>query len=167
YQQSQKPLHGGQPPPEPKTIAAFFEAQVRQGTVSPMVGRHQLATNEAWIQTLNTVPPENRDAAQADIETAVKTHGGAVKLRTATYLWSTSTAPPPRNQAVELDVSAANVAPVPKIFFDSLDADGVDRMASLLQIAVNTLISLTATTANVVSVVTTGPPLPRPGRDGA
>jgi hypothetical protein len=83
-------------------------------------------------------------------------------------LWSTSTAPPPRDQSVELDVTQANVTTVTKLFFDYLDANNGDQMNALLALPVSTFVRIedAATATNFVLVITTAAPIQRQGADG-
>jgi hypothetical protein len=169
YQQALK-QPAGRPPPlppvtVPATVEAFFQQQTMIGTVAPMVTAYQQARNVELVSMLGTIPPENRPAAQAAIEDVVEDHGGTVTARELAYLWSTNTAAPPRNNSAEADVSAANLATIRKLTFDHRDADGVDRMASLMALATSTLIRLEAG-ANMLQVVTTAAPVQRQGADG-
>src|SRR5580765_6642552 len=112
YQQSQKPLAV---PPGAYVIArttesldAFFDRRTHEVVIAPMVSIHQRAQNEAVLQTLGTIPPENRDAAEQELEALVVKHGGTVLVREVRYKWSKNTAAPPTAQSVELNATDAN-----------------------------------------------------------
>jgi hypothetical protein len=168
HQRSQRPPPGPFPPPPVESVEAYFQRMTSHSTVAPMVSQHQQEKNAELLSTFATIPEANRDAAHADMEAVVVEHGGTVKLKTATYLWSTSTAPPPRNQSVEIDVTQANVATVTMLWFDYLDANNGDQMNALMALAVSTFVRIedAATPANFLQVVTTAAPIQRQGADG-
>jgi hypothetical protein len=171
YQQSQSvPLFGSPVPGrrDVETIEAFFDRMTHHSVVSPMVTRQQSVKTTDLLTTLGTIPPENREAAQRDIEVVVVEHGGTVPLTAATYQWSKSSAPPPSTQSVEMDVSDANVVTVTKLYFHYLDANGIDRMMGLMAIPVNTAIRIEDpdNPSTFLLVVTTAAPIQRQGADG-
>jgi hypothetical protein len=167
HQRSQRPLPMFPPPPA-ETVETYFQRMTSSGTVAPMVAQHQQEKNDELLTTLGTIPEANRAAAKTEIEAVVVEHGGTVPLTTATYLWSTSTAPPPRNQSVELNVTQANIATVTLLYFDYLDANNGDQMNALLALAGSTFVRIedAATPANFLEVVTTAAPIQRQGADG-
>jgi hypothetical protein len=167
-QQSQRALIGSPAPPVAKTDAAFFQQSVQQSTLDPLSQRYRDAQSTELIATLNTIPPANRPAARIDIETAIEAHGGTAPLHQATYFWSTSTAPPPRVQSVEVDATEANFSTVMKIYFDDLDTANVSHMTDLLALKLGTIIRLVdpANAANLLEVVTIATPIQRQGADG-
>lgn len=168
HQQTQKPLGMiGVPPPTTETEAEFFQRMTAQGTIRPMVDQYTQVKNAEVISSLNSIPPENRDEAQAEIEAVITTHGGAVPIHELTYLWSSNTAAPPRDNSIEVNATDANFAQVTKIFFDDLDAGNVSRLQSLLALKVNTLIRIEHPVhqMNFLQVVTTGAPIERQPAD--
>lgn len=167
YQHSQRP-HPPFPPPAVETVEAYFQRMTLTSTVTPMVSQHQQAKNAELLTTFATIPEANRDAAQADLEAVVVEHGGTVTLKAATYLWSTSTAPPPRTQSIEINVTQTNIAQVTVMWFDNLDANNADQMNALMALAVSTLIRIedTANPANFLQVFTAAVPIQRQGADG-
>jgi hypothetical protein len=166
YQRSQRTPPGPGPPAE--TIEAYFQRMTTHSTVTPMVMQHQQEQNAELLSTFATIPEANRAAAKADVEAVVIEHGGTVTLKTATYLWSTSTAPPPRAQSVELNVTQANIATVTLLYFDYLDANNADQMNALMALAVSTFVRIedAATATNFLEVITTAAPIQRQGADG-
>lgn len=169
HQQSLKPPIGMIEPPPVTTIQEFFQARTISGTVLPMVAIHRTTKNTNLVVSLDSVPPENRAAAQHDIEAVIAQYGGAVPATTLTYQWSANTAAPPRNLSCELDATEANWATqISKLTFHHLDAGSTDRMATLMAVKLNTLIRLTdaANAANFVAVLTTGAPIQRQGSNG-
>jgi hypothetical protein len=168
HQRSQRTPPGPFPPPPPETVEAYFQRMTSTSTVAPMVSQHQQEKNTDILATLGTIPEANRAAAKADIEAVVIEHGGTVILKTATYLWSTSTAPPPRNQSVELNVTQANIATATLVWFHYLDANNGDQMNALMALPVSTFVRIAdaANAANFIEVVTTAAPIQRQGADG-
>jgi len=168
YQQAQKPALPGMTPPPVGTVEEFFQQRVTQTTVATMVSLHLSAKNTTLVDSLMTVPEANRPAAKADIEAVIMQHGGTVPVTDTTYLWSTNTAAPPRNNSIEADVSAANLASLTKLTFHYLDADSVNRMTSLMAVTVNTLIRIedAANAANFLQTILRAAPIQRQGADG-
>ena len=177
YQQSQKPGLGGVPiattamDPMPKaadeTEAQFFQRMTQQTTIGPIVMQHNHAKNTELLASMNSIPPENREAAQADIEAVITAQGGTVPLHDVTYLFSSNTAAPPRAQSVEANVNDTNLATVTKLTFDNEDAENVAQKARLLALKVNTLIRLedAETPANFLQVILTAVPLEKQPAD--
>jgi len=172
YQQSQKPPILGMPgnpvTPAAETEAQFFDRMVHQGVIAPMGAQQRAASQAELSAMLGTIPPENQAAAVEDIAVVVEEHGGTVPLHEARYLYSNSTAPPPRDLSVEVDATDANFAQVTKIFFDHLDADSHNRMSSLMGLVTGTVIRLAdaANAATFLQVFTKGAPIQRQGADG-
>jgi hypothetical protein len=145
HQQSQRPLPGMPPgiaPPPVETIEDYFQRMTQASTVQAMVVTHNQAKNTELVATLGTIPPENRDAAQEDLDALVVQHGGTVKIRKATYLWSDSLTPPPPDQTVMLDVAQADYTPVTKVFFDDQDTAGVSQREGLLALTSGMLVRI-------------------------
>lgn len=180
YEQSQKPGLPGtaaMPPPgtalmsesrATETPEVYFDRRTHESTIGPMVAMHKTAKNTELVSSLSTIPPENRDAAQKDLEDLVVKHGGTVELSTVRYKWSKNTAAPPSANSVELDKTDANVATITKFTAHYLDADAKDRMTQLLAVAANTPIRVEdpANVATFVQLVTSGPPIQRQGANG-
>jgi hypothetical protein len=162
------PPFGPPPPGTTETIQQFFDRMAHISTVSPMLIRHQSVQNAELISTLGTIPEANRSAAKNDIEAVIVQHGGTVELHECRYLWSTNTAAPPRNNSIEANVTWANIATVDKLTFYYLDADAIDRMSTLMAIAVGTLVRIedVANMANFLKVTTTAAPIQRQGANG-
>jgi hypothetical protein len=156
------------PPGTTETIQQFFDRMAHLSTVSPMLTRHQGVKNSELIGTLQTIPEANRPAARTDIEAAIVAHGGTVELRECRYLWSTNTAAPPRNNSIEADATWANIATVTKLTFYYLDADNVNRMSTLMAIAIGTLVRIedAANMSNFLKATTTAAPIQRQGANG-
>jgi hypothetical protein len=157
------------PPGTTETIQQFFDRMAHISTVSPMLVRHQGVKNSELIGTLETIPEANRPAARTDIEATIVAHGGTVKLTKCRYLWSTNTAAPPRNNSIEADATWANIATMTKLTFYYLDADAVDRMTTLMALAVGTIVRIedvAAPTTNFLKVTTTAVPIQRQGANG-
>lgn len=156
------------PAPPGETEAEYFDRMTRYATVGPMVSRHDAAKNSEFLVAFASVPPENQEAAQKQIEAVIVAQGGAVSARSARYLWSSNTAAPPRTQSVEADVTDANLATVKKLTFDDVDADNVSQMKALMALAVNTLIRIedAANPANFLAAILNAPPIQRQGADG-
>lgn len=170
YEQAQKPPPGllTPPIPPPPTVAAFFQLRVTSSAVAPLVAVHQAAQTAELVGALASVPAENRAAAQKEIEAVIVEQGGAVKVRSARYLWSSNTAAPPRVNSVEADATDANLATLGTLTFDDLDADNVTQMAALLALPVNTLIRIedAADPANYLVTILHAAPIQRQGADG-
>jgi len=169
YQQAQKPMIPGLPPPtSAATVDAFFQERVAQTTVAAMMAQHQAAKNADLVASLQTVPEANRPAALDDMKAVIVQHGGTVKITDAVYLWSTNTAAPPRNNSIEANVTDANLATVTKLTFHYLDADNVDRMNSLMALAVNAIVRIedAANAANFLQTILTAAPIQRQGANG-
>jgi hypothetical protein len=154
HQQSQRMF------PE-ETLDAYFQRMMQSGTVQPMVLAHQQAKNAELLRSLNTIPPENRPAAQSDIEQVIVTQGGAVKVREATYLWSDTLTPPPADQTVMMDVAQADARPVTKVFFDDQDSAGVSQRNGLLALTTGAMVRIEdpRNTAHFLVLIMTGAPV--------
>jgi hypothetical protein len=166
HQQSQRPMPGlapppGTPPPPVETVEAYFQRMTQQATLTPMVLTHQQAKNTELLKTLDTIPPENRPAARTEIESVIVTHGGAVKVREATYLWSDTLTPPPPDKTVTIDVSQADLTPVTKVFFDDQDNAGVSQRGGLLALTTETMVRIEDpnNAAHFLLLITTGAPV--------
>jgi hypothetical protein len=175
YDESQRTpggaLAGPAPPPsgDPETIQQFFDRMTHISTVSPMVTRHQSVKNMELISTLETIPEENRPAASIEIQATIVAHGGTVPLHECRYLWSTNTAAPPRNNSIEANVAWASIATVDKLTFYYLDADAVDRMNTLMALAVGTIVRIQDVanpSVNFLKITTMAPPIQRQGANG-
>jgi hypothetical protein len=148
YQQSQRPGMG--PPVSPpgraaapvETVDEYFQRMTKATTVQSMVITHNQAKNAELLVTLDTIPPENRDAAQADLHALVKQHGGTVKLKKATYLWSDAVTLPPPDQTVIGNVAQADWTLVTKVCFDDEDNAGTSQREGLLGLMPNTTVRI-------------------------
>jgi len=156
------------PPPLQETVQQFFQRMTIAQTVTPMVRVFTAAENTKLIKSIESIPPENRETALVEIEEVITESGGTVVEDQFDYLWSTSTAAPPRVNSIEVDQATANFANISKIWFDNLDKDGIDQMDKLMVIPVNSLILIenATTPSNYLQVLTTSNPIQRQGADG-
>jgi hypothetical protein len=161
YQQSQRGNVLGGPPPPVQTVEEFFQDRTAHAAIGPMVTVHQQAKNTELLASFDTIPPENRPAATSDLEALVVQHGGTVKIRDATYLWSDLLVAPPPDKTVLMDVSQAEATPVTKLFFDDQDHAGVIQREGLLALGPNVLVRIEdpRQTAYFFAFVTTGAPV--------
>lgn len=151
--------------PPPDTQLDYLQQQVSHLVLDPMVVQYESAQAAQLVSLVATIPPENRAAAFDDIQVVVDEHGGTPVFRDVPYLWSTSTAPPPRVNSIEADATQPNMAAVTKVFFDDLDANGVSRMDALMGILIGSILRI-ANGANVLRVRTRAAPIQRQGADG-
>jgi hypothetical protein len=151
--------------PPPATQADYLQQLVSHQVLDPMVVQYGNAQAAQLVSLVATIPPENRAAAFEDIEVVVDEHGGTPLFRDVPYLWSVSTAPPPRVNSIEVDVTQPNMATVSKIFFDDRDAGNVVRMDALMAIRLGSTLRL-ANGATLLRVRTTAAPIQRQGADG-